>query len=58
MYCGTERGKGACPCGGVSTVLSGARVLSGFKRAEGPASVRLGAMPVLEFGLDVCCLRV
>ena len=46
MYCGTERDKCACPCGGVSTALSGTRVLGGFKRAEGPASVRLGAMLV------------
>ena len=40
FYCGTERDKDACPCGDVSADLSGTRVLGGFERAEGPASVK------------------
>ena len=41
VYCGTERVR--------SHVLSGTRVLSGFERAEGPASVGLVALPVLKW---------
>ena len=52
VYCGIERVRTrvlvSCACGGLSTVLSGARVLSGFERADGPASAGLGAMPVLK----------
>ena len=61
VFCGTERGKDACAqwvctavLRGVRTrILSGTRVLSGFERAEWPASVSLRAMPVLKFSLDV-----
>ena len=42
----------------MSTLLSGARVLSGSERAEGPASVRLGSMPVFKLGLEVSGLHM